>query len=170
MADRSTRVTQHVRASRQQVYRALIDADAVAIWMVPDGMTSQVHEFDAREGGRFRISLTYDEPTGTGKSTAHTDTFHGRFTRLLPDQEVVEVIEFESDDAVMRGKMTVTLLLSDANGGTDVVGVHEDLPAGVLPADNETGWRMSLAKLASLVERGGLSREVAVPPGRSRIY
>ena len=54
MADRSTRVTQHVRASRQQVYRALLDAQAVATWMVPDGMTSQIHEFDAREGGRFQ--------------------------------------------------------------------------------------------------------------------
>lgn len=164
MTERSTRVTQHVRASRDQVYRALLDAQAVAIWMVPDGMTSQVHEFDAREGGRFRISLTYDEPTGTGKSTAHTDSFAGRFTRLIPDQEVVEVIEFETDDAAMRGEMTVTLLLSDANGGTDVVGVHENLPPGVLPADNETGWRMSLAKLASLVERSRASSEAATGP------
>ena len=164
MADRSTRVTQRVRASREQVYRALLDADDVAIWMVPDGMTSQVHEFDPREGGRFRISLTYDEPTGTGKSTAHTDTFHGRFIRLVPNQEVVEVIEFESGDAAMRGEMTVTLLLSDANGGTDVVGVHENLPPGLSPADNETGWRMSLAKLASLVERSPSSSEATTGP------
>lgn len=164
MADRSTRVTQHVRASRQQVYRALVNAEAVAIWMVPDGMTSEIHEFDAREGGRFRISLTYDEPTGAGKSTAHTDTFHGRFTRLVPDQEVVDAIEFESDDPAMRGKMTVTLLLSDANGGTNVVGVHENLPPGLSPAENETGWRMSLAKLAALVERGNPGSEAATGP------
>lgn len=144
---------QHVRAPREQVYHALHDADAVATWMVPDGMTSQVHEFDAREGGRFRISLTYDEPTGTGKTTAHTDTFHGRFVRLVPNQEVVEVIEFETDDAAMRGEMTATFTLSDANGGTDVAGVHENLPPGLSPADNETGWRMSLAKLASFVEQ-----------------
>lgn len=164
MADRSTRVTQHVRASRQQVFRALLDADDVAIWMVPDGMTSQVHEFDPREGGRFRISLTYDEPTGTGKSTAHTDTFHGRFIRLVPNQEVVEVIEFESDDAAMRGEMTVTFFLSDGNGGTDVVGLHENLPPGLSPAENETGWRMSLAKLASLVERGNPGSEAITGP------
>ena len=149
----STRVMQHVRAPREQVYRALLDADAVATWMVPDGMTSQVHEFDAREEGRFRISHTYDEPTGTGKTTAHTDTFHGRFVRLVPNQEVVEVIEFETDDPAMRGEMTATFTLSDANGGTDVVGVHENLPPGLSPADNETGWRMSLAKLASFVEQ-----------------
>jgi hypothetical protein len=49
--------------------------------MVPTGMTSHVHAFDAREGGSFRISLTYDAPTGTGKTTAHTDTYHGRFVR-----------------------------------------------------------------------------------------
>ncbi|HEX6250906.1 MAG TPA: SRPBCC family protein [Gemmatimonadaceae bacterium] len=154
MTDRSTRVTQHVRAARRQVYRALLDPEAVRTWMVPDGMTSEVHEFDAREGGRFRISLTYDEPTGTGKSTAHTDTYHGQFTRLVPDQKVIETIEFESDDAAMRGEMTVTFFLRDAGGGTEVVGVHEDLPPGLSPADNETGWRMSLAKLAALVERG----------------
>jgi uncharacterized protein YndB with AHSA1/START domain len=52
------------------VYRALLDAPAVATWMVPTGMTSHVHAFDAREGGSFRISLTYDAPMGTGKTTA----------------------------------------------------------------------------------------------------
>jgi len=56
--------------------------------MVPTGMTSHVHAFDAREGGSFRISLTYDAPTGTGKTTAHTDTFHGRFVKLVPNEQV----------------------------------------------------------------------------------
>src|SRR5438105_1775179 len=70
----STRLSHHIHAPRPQVYRALIDAQAVATWMVPDGMTSHVHAFDGREGGSFRISLTYDAPTGTGKTTAHTDT------------------------------------------------------------------------------------------------
>ena len=70
----STRITGHVRAPRSAVYRALVDADAIATWRVPDGMTSHVHEFEAREGGSFRVSLTYDMPTDTGKSTEHTDT------------------------------------------------------------------------------------------------
>jgi len=52
--------------------------------MVPSGMTSQVHEFEAREGGSFRISLTHDAATGTGKTTAHTDTYHGHFVKLVP--------------------------------------------------------------------------------------
>ncbi len=94
----STRITRHVNAPREIVYRAFLDAHDVATWMVPDGMTSYVHAFDAREGGAFRISLT------------------------------------------------------DAGGGTDLVAVHDGLPPGLSPADNETGWRMSLDMLAALVE------------------
>ena len=154
MAITSTRLSQHVNASRPSVYHALLDARAVAIWMVPTGMTSHVHEFDAREGGPFRISLTYDTPSGTGKTTAHTDTYHGRFVKLVPDKQVVEVMEFETADPEMRGEMTVTFTLTDVDGGTDVLAVHDNLPPGVAPADNETGWRMALEKLARLVEAG----------------
>ena len=152
MATNSTRASRHVNAPRASVYRALLDPRAVTIWMVPDGMTSHVHLFEAREGGSFRISLTYDAPTGTGKTTAHTDTYHGRFAKLVPDEQVVEIMEFETTDPAMRGEMTVTFTLSDADGGTDVLGVHDNLPPGVSPADNETGWRMALDKLAALVE------------------
>jgi len=60
----STRIRQHLNAPRAIVYRALLDARAVATWKVPTGMTSHVHVFDPREGGLFRISLTYDAPTG----------------------------------------------------------------------------------------------------------
>jgi uncharacterized protein YndB with AHSA1/START domain len=148
----STRISRHVNAPRETVYRALLDARAVAKWKVPTGMTSQVHEFDAREGGSFRISLTYDGATGTGKTTAHTDTYHGRFVELVPNEKVVEVVEFETTDPAMRGEMTITTTLSDADGGTDIHAVHADLPPGVPPADNEVGWRMSLEKLAALVE------------------
>jgi len=141
-----------VNAPRAAVYRALLDARAVATWMAPDGMTSQVHVFDAREGGSFRISLTYDTPSGTGKTTAHTDTFHGRFVKLVPHEQVVEVIEFETADDSLRGEMSVTFTLTEADSGTDVLGVHDNVPPGVSPADNELGWRMSLEKLARLVE------------------
>jgi uncharacterized protein YndB with AHSA1/START domain len=75
---RSTSVTKTISAPRAVVYRALLDPDAVRQWMVPDIMTSHVHAFDAREGGEFRISLTYDAPTTAGKTTAQTDTYHGR--------------------------------------------------------------------------------------------
>jgi uncharacterized protein YndB with AHSA1/START domain len=91
MATTSTRTSCHVKAPRANVYRALLDARAVATWMVPIGITSQVHVFDAREGGLFRISLTYDEATGTGKTTAHSDTYHGHFVKLVANEKVVEV-------------------------------------------------------------------------------
>ena len=152
MATTSTRLSQHVNAPRAAVYRALLDAHAVATWMVPDGMTSQVHAFDAREGGSFRISLSYDTPSGTGKTTAHTDTYHGNFVKLVPNEQVVEVMEFETDNDALRGEMTITFTLTDADGGTTILGVHENVPPGIAPADNETGWRMSLEKLARLVE------------------
>jgi hypothetical protein len=60
--------------------------------------------------------------------------------------------EFETSHPDLQGKMMITITLADADGGTDLVAVHEGLPSGVWPADNETGWRMALAKLAALVE------------------
>ena len=152
MATNYTRISRHVNAPRADVYRALLDARAVATWMVPGGMTSHVYLFDAREGGLFRISLTYDEPTGTGKTTAHTDTYHGHFVKLVPNEQVVELMEFETADAAMQGKMTVTFTLTDAGGGTDVLAVHDNLPPGLSPEQNEIGWRMALDKLAAYIE------------------
>jgi uncharacterized protein YndB with AHSA1/START domain len=146
-------ISRHIGAPRAVVYRALLDARAVASWRVPIGMSCHVHEFDAREGGRFRISLSYDAPTGAGKTTAHTDTYHGVFRKLVPDQQVVEVVEFETTDPAMRGEMTITTTLTDADGGTDVLVAYEGLPRGVSEVDNATGTRMALAKLAALVER-----------------
>ncbi len=154
----ATHIHRHINAPRAAVYRALLDAGAVASWMVPNGMTSQVHAFDPRQGGAFRISLSYDEPTGTGKTTAHTDTYHGRFVKLVPNEQVVEVVEFETEDPALQGEMTITFTLADAGGGTEVVAVHGGLPPGLSPTDNETGWRMSLANLAALVEAGDPAR------------
>jgi uncharacterized protein YndB with AHSA1/START domain len=151
----TTRLSRHIRAPRGRVYEALTDAGAVQQWMVPDSMTSHVHSFDAREGGTFRVSLTYDAPTNAGKTSAQTDTYHGRFVRLVPGEEVVQVVEFETADPALQGEMTITITLAEAaDGGTDVAGVHENLPPGVPPEDNELGWSISLSKLARLVETG----------------
>lgn len=151
----STRIHCHIHAPRAAVYRALLDADAVAQWKVPEGMRCEVHAFDAREGGLLRISLTYYEPSAAGKTSAHTDTYHGRFEKLVPNEQVVEVDEFETEDPRLQGEMRITITLSDAeDGGTDLLAVHEGLPSGLSSADNETGWRMSLAKLTALVEQG----------------
>lgn len=151
----STRVSRHVNAPRASVYRALLDADAVAKWKVPDGMTIQVHAFEGRVGGTFRVSLKYDVATAIGKTTAHSDTYHGRFVKLVPNEQVVDVIEFETTDPALRGEMTTTITLTDAeDGGTELLAAHDGLPPGVSPTDNETGWRLALAKLAALVEAG----------------
>ncbi|HXP73102.1 MAG TPA: SRPBCC domain-containing protein [Stellaceae bacterium] len=151
----STRIRRHIAAPRAAVYRALIDPVAVARWKVPRGMTAYVHSFEAREGGLFRISLTYEQSSAVGKTTARADTYHGHFAKLVPNEAVVEVVEFETRDPALAGLMTITITLADAaGGGTDLVAVHDGLPPGVSPVDNEIGWRMSLDKLAALVEAG----------------
>ena len=70
----------------------------------------------------------------------------------MPDTEVVQAVEFETDEPALQGEMTITYRLADSGGGTDLVGLHENLPPGVSPADNELGWSMSIDKLAELVE------------------
>src|ERR1039457_5065815 len=123
----STRSARRINAPRADIYRALIDAQAIATWRVPHGMTSHVHEFDAREGGSFRISLTYDSPTGTGKTDAHTDTFSVHFVKLVTNEQVVEVLDVVTTNPVLLAQMTITTSLEDADGGTDFLVVHEGL-------------------------------------------
>ncbi len=153
MQTQTTRATRHIAAPREEVYRALIDAEAISQWKVPDAMSIQVHEHDGREGGRFRISLTYDAIPGEGKTAARTDTYRGHYETLVPDELVVEVDEFESADPALSAPMTITVTLAEEDGGTRLVAVHEGLPESVPAADNELGWEQSLAKLAALVER-----------------
>jgi len=148
----TTSVTRRITAPADVVYRALLDPAAVQRWMVPDGMTSEVHAFDAREGGGFHVTLTYDDPDRSGKTEGASDSFHGRFSRLEPGRLVEQVVEFDTDDPAVRGEMTLTYELTEIDGATVVVGTHRNLPPGVRADDNEVGWNMSLAKLAALVE------------------
>ena len=145
-------MSRRIKAPRSSVYRALLDAEAIAKWRVPSDMSSVVHEFEAREGGGFRVSLTYDAPDGTGKSAESTDTYHGRFLRLVPDEQVVEEMEFETTDPALHGTMTITTTLTDAGDGTEVTILHEGIPDAIPAADNETGTSMALDGLARLVE------------------
>ena len=121
-------LTSIIKAPRARVYQALTDAQAVATWMVPEGMTSRVHHFDAREGGAFRISLTYTTAEGVGKSTAHTDTYHGHFVRLVPDEQVIQTMEFETDQPDMMGEMTTSFTLNEYDGGTKLIAAHDQVP------------------------------------------
>jgi uncharacterized protein YndB with AHSA1/START domain len=155
----SQSATQLVRAPRSAVYAALLDPRATETWRVPDDMTARVAEWEPVEGGRFRVSLTYRAEDRTGKTEGATDTYSGEFTKLVPDEQVVERIEFETDDAALQGAMTMTWTLRDVDiagaGGTEVELLHEGLPDVVPPDDNATGTRMSLTKLAAYVEGAG---------------
>jgi uncharacterized protein YndB with AHSA1/START domain len=146
------RATQRVRAPRGAVYAALLDPRATEVWRVPDDMTASVREWEPVEGGRFRVSLTYRGEERAGKTEGATDTYSGEFSRLVPDEQVVESIEFDTDDPELRGPMTMTWSLQEVDGGTEVDLLHEGIPDVVPPQDNETGTRMSLSKLAAYVE------------------
>lgn len=148
----TTHVQIHLNAPRSKVFETLLDPRRIADWKVPEGMTAQVHAFDARERGEIRVSLTYDQEETQGKTQKNVDTYHGRFIRLIPDEVIVEVDSFETDDPALQGNMTITYTLTGEDGGTDLLIAHEGLPTGVLESDNELGWRMALVKLASLVE------------------
>ena len=134
--------------------------------MVPTGMTSHVHAFDAREGGSFRISLTYDAPTGTGKTSAHTDTYHGRFVKLVTNEQVVEVVEFETTHPALQGEMTITITLADVDGGTDILAVHDGLPPGIPTADTP---RPPKRRLSSTSRRFDRHQLVSILPTRITI-
>lgn len=150
----STQVSRIVKAPRHAAYRACLDPEAVAAWLAPDGMKGHVHVFDAREGGTFRMSLTYQNPqhSPSGKTSTDTDTFHGRFVELVPDERIVEVIEFESADATFAGEMKLTTSFADTDEGTEITLLCQDIPAGIRPEDNEMGCRSSLQNLAVLIE------------------
>ena len=145
----TTRVSAQLRAPRSAVYRALTDPATIARWRFPGGMTSVV---EPQEDGGFRVTLTYEAPDAQGKTTAHSDSYRARFTRLVPGELVVEVDEFETADPLLAGEMTMTITLRERDGATELLAVHEGVPPGVAPEDNELGWRMALDRLAALVE------------------
>jgi uncharacterized protein YndB with AHSA1/START domain len=147
----TTTVSRLIDADRQEIYRALLDPDAVARWRVPDGMRGEVHELDARVGGRIRMSLMYDDPAHAGKSGGATDTYTGTYVELVEGERVVEVVAFETDDPGLDQEITMTTTLRDAPGGTEVELRLDGMPDGVPATDNELGSRMALDALARLV-------------------
>jgi uncharacterized protein YndB with AHSA1/START domain len=153
---RSTRASQIIKAPREVVYRAFLEPDAVASWLPPDGMKGHVHTFEPHEGGRFRVSLTYLDrlESPRGKTSGDTDTVEGKFVELIPNEKIVQVTEFESEQPDFAGEMKITWSLADVDGGTEVTVLCEDIPQGIRLADNETGSRSSLRNLAAFIERG----------------
>jgi uncharacterized protein YndB with AHSA1/START domain len=154
MSSRSTQVSTLIKAPREVVYRAFLDPNAMASWLPPDGMKGEVHTFEPRPGGTFRMSLTYldrqDSPRG--KTSENTDTVEGKFVELVPNEKIVQVTKFESDQPDFAGEMRITWSLANADEGTEVTVLCENIPQGIRLEDNETGSRSSLRNLAAFIE------------------
>jgi uncharacterized protein YndB with AHSA1/START domain len=142
-----------IAAPPDRVYRALLDPDALAAWLPPDGMSGRFERFDARPGGSYRLVLTYaDASAGRGKATADSDIVDGRFIDLVPGVRLVQAVDFVSDDPANAGTMTMTWELGAVDGGTRVDIRAEDVPAGISAEDHAAGLASSLANLAAHLE------------------
>lgn len=132
-----------LRAPAERVYRAFLDADAMAKWLPPDGFTGRVHNMDVRVGGSYRMSFT-------NFTTLQTHTFGGEYLELVPNERISYSDRF--DDPNLAGTMKTTVVLKPVSVGTEVQIVQEGIPA-LIPVDGcYLGWQDSLALLARLVE------------------
>jgi uncharacterized protein YndB with AHSA1/START domain len=150
----STRNSRIVKASPERVYEAFIDRDDLLAWLPPGEMTGQLHEFDARVGRGYQMSLFYppDETAFRGKFADREDRVNVRFVELSPPRRIVEAITFDTSDPTFMGEMTMTVTLDEVPGGTNVIMLFENLPPGLRPEDNEVGAEMSLDQLARHLE------------------
>jgi uncharacterized protein YndB with AHSA1/START domain len=116
-------------------------------------MTGRVLEYAFREGGRYRIELTFrDLPSSThGKTTAKSDLTSGRFLSLEPGKGIVQSVEFQSTDAAFEGEMIMTWTFEPADTGTLVTVTAENVPPGISKTDHDAGLRSSLDNLARYV-------------------
>ncbi len=132
-----------LRTSPQRVFRAFLDADAMAKWLPPNGFTGKVHHMDAKVGGAYRMSFT-NFTTGTSHS------FSGKYLELVPYERIRYTDTF--DDPNLPGEIQVTVTLKKVSVGTELNIVQEGLP-DVIPAEACClGWQESLTLLAKLVE------------------
>jgi len=154
---RTDTASTEIRAAPGAIYEAFANPRQLIRWLPPGSMTGRALEYDFREGGRYRIALTYDEasPDGVGKSTSRTDVSAGRFVELVPGQRIVQVGCFESSDAAFAGEMRMTWSIEAVGDGTRVTVTAENVPEGVSEADHQEGLRASLANLAALVTGPG---------------
>lgn len=143
-----------IPASPAAIYAALVDPDALAAWLPPDGMSGRFERFDARPGGSYRLVLTYVAGSGAvGKATTDTDIVEARFVDLVPGVRVVQAIDFVSDDPAYAGTMTMTWEVTVVDGGTRIEIRADEVPAGISAVDHAAGLASSLANLAAYVGR-----------------
>ena len=150
----STRTSRTITARPEEVYAAFMDPDVLMDWLPPGGMTGVMHEFDARVGGGYRMSLFYeqDETEFRGKTADNEDGVNVRFVDLTPPYRIVEAVTFASTDPAFAGEMTITITFDAVPGGTEVTFLSTNLPPGLRPEDNEAGTRLSLEQLARRFE------------------
>jgi len=139
----TVRLHRVLRAKPEKIYRAFVDADALARWLPPNGFTCKVEHLDAKVGGSFRMSF---RNFGTGN--AHS--FGGRYLELVPDERIRYTDKF--DDANLPGEMITTVTLRAVACGAELNIVQEGIPEAIPPEFCYLGWQESLEHLARLVE------------------
>jgi uncharacterized protein YndB with AHSA1/START domain len=149
-----TRTSRVIRARPEELYQAFVDPAALVAWLPPAEMTGRIHEFDARVGGGYRMSLFYspDERKFRGKTAEKEDLVRVRFVELSPPHRIVEAVNFESTDPAFLGEMTLTATFADVASGTEVTLEFRNLPPGLRAEDNDAGSRLSLEQLARRFE------------------
>jgi uncharacterized protein YndB with AHSA1/START domain len=132
------------------VFAAMVDPEALATWLPPDGMSGRFDRFDARPGGSYRLVLTYDDASNApGKATPDSDIVEARFVDVVPGARLVQAVDFVSDDPAHAGTMTMTWEITATGDGARVEFRAEDVPDGISAEDHAAGLRSSLANLAS---------------------
>ncbi|WP_336290025.1 SRPBCC family protein [Aeromonas dhakensis] len=139
----TVRLHRVLKAPPMRIYRAFIEADALAKWLPPHGFTCQVEQLEARVGGHFRMAFTQ---FGNG----HSHAFGGEYLELEPGKRIRYTDSF--DDPNLPGVMHVTVILTGVVCGTELVIVQEGIPAAIPVEMCYLGWQESLAQLAALVE------------------
>lgn len=121
-------------------------------WVSPKNMTAAMLHFDFREGGSYRMRLTYkDSEIGRGKSSDDADEVEVRLVRLINSKRIEQEVTFESDDPAFSGVMRMTWTLDGVKSGTLVTIRAEDVPRGIRPEDHEAGMNSTLDNLASFL-------------------
>jgi uncharacterized protein YndB with AHSA1/START domain len=135
-----------------QVFNALVDRDALTTWLPPSGMSARFERFDPTPGGSYRLVLTYADPSDAkGKTSAGSDIVEARYVDIVPDDRVVQTVDFVSDDPAFGGTMTMTWTVRAENGGSRVEITADDVPDGISAEDHTAGLNSSLDNLADYV-------------------
>ena len=144
-----------IPANPARTFAALIDREALEVWLPPSGMSGRFEHFDARPGGSYRLVLSYDDAARRGKTTSQSDVADVRFIEIRPHELLVQAVDFVSDDPSFSGTMTMTWELRPAGEATHVEVRAEDVPIGIRAQDHTVGMASSLDNLAAFVEAQG---------------